>query len=236
MRMKMVVVDLELSKRAKRIAATVAVPLLVLAGSAVAYAGEVHEWKDGDPLTAVDLNTAFKEVVPAGSVMAYAGAAAPTGWLLCDGSAQSRVRYPTLFQALGVAHGSGDGTTTFNLPDYRGRFLRGLDQGTQRDPDAKTRTAAAAGGSVGDAVGSIQADAFQGWKPRIITRAGNNASALAQDSDYVLYSTTPFSGSSSGPIFRNDTYGFMSFGDYGSPRVSSETRPQNASVIYLIKY
>lgn len=64
--------------------------------------------------------------VPAGCVMAFAGGgAAPSGWFICDGHEVSRAAYPALFAAIGVTYGSGDGSTTFNLPDFRGRFLRG---------------------------------------------------------------------------------------------------------------
>ena len=64
-------------------------------------------------------------VIPAGSVAPFSGSVVPDGWLLCDGSAPSRTTYSNLFAALGVAHGQGNGSTTFNLPDYRGTFLRG---------------------------------------------------------------------------------------------------------------
>lgn len=64
-------------------------------------------------------------VIPAGSVAPFSGSVVPAGWLLCDGSATSRTTYSNLFAALGTAHGQGDGSTTFNLPDYRGQFLRG---------------------------------------------------------------------------------------------------------------
>ena len=64
--------------------------------------------------------------VPAGCVMAFAGGGtAPAGWFICDGHEVSRTAYPALFAAIGVTYGSGDGSTTFNLPDFRGRFLRG---------------------------------------------------------------------------------------------------------------
>ena len=66
-------------------------------------------------------------VSPTGSVMDYAGATAPDGWLLCDGSAVSRETYADLFAAIGVTYGVGDGTTTFNLPDLRGRVTGGKD-------------------------------------------------------------------------------------------------------------
>ena len=64
-------------------------------------------------------------LVPAGSIQMYGGAAAPTGWLLCDGSTVSRAAYSTLFSAIGVAYGAGDGSTTFKLPDLRQRFPLG---------------------------------------------------------------------------------------------------------------
>lgn len=64
--------------------------------------------------------------VPAGCVMAFAGGGtAPAGWFICDGHEVSRTAYPELFAAIGVTYGDGDGSTTFNLPDFRGRFLRG---------------------------------------------------------------------------------------------------------------
>ena len=63
-----------------------------------------------------------------------------------------------LFAAIGTAHGSGAGAAQFSLPDYRGRFLRGVDHGANRDPDASRRTAASGGGNLGDAVGSVQGE------------------------------------------------------------------------------
>jgi microcystin-dependent protein len=97
---------------------------------------------------------------PSGAIVAFGGPVPPDGWLICDGSAISRTQYASLFGVIGVAHGSGDGVTTFNLPDYQGRFLRGVDHGTGRDPDAATRTAAQAGGNAGDEVGSLEGDAY----------------------------------------------------------------------------
>ncbi len=60
-----------------------------------------------------------------GEVRTYAGPTAPEGYLLCQGQAVSRTTYSALFSVLGTSHGQGDGSTTFNLPDYRGTFLRG---------------------------------------------------------------------------------------------------------------
>lgn len=63
--------------------------------------------------------------VPVGSIQAYGGVTAPTNWLICDGSAISRTDYRELFQAVGITYGAGDGITTFNLPDLRGRVAIG---------------------------------------------------------------------------------------------------------------
>lgn len=60
-----------------------------------------------------------------GEVKAFAGTLAPEGYLFCQGQTVSRTTYAELFAAIGTAHGQGDGSTTFNLPDYRGQFLRG---------------------------------------------------------------------------------------------------------------
>lgn len=64
---------------------------------------------------------------PVGAVLDYAGASAPTGWLLCYGQAISRTTYAALYTAIGTTHGVGDGSTTFNVPDARGRVAAGKD-------------------------------------------------------------------------------------------------------------
>lgn len=65
--------------------------------------------------------------VPTGVIQEYAGAAAPTGYLLCYGQAISRVTYAGLYAVIGTTYGTGDGSTTFNVPDRRGRFGLGKD-------------------------------------------------------------------------------------------------------------
>ena len=65
--------------------------------------------------------------VPTGSYAAYAGSTAPTGWLLCYGQAVGRSAYANLYAVISTTYGTGDGSTTFNIPDLRGRTLFGLD-------------------------------------------------------------------------------------------------------------
>ena len=66
-------------------------------------------------------------LAPAGVVLPFAGSTAPTGWLLCFGQTVSRTTYAALFTALGTSYGAGDGSTTFALPDLRGRIPGGKD-------------------------------------------------------------------------------------------------------------
>jgi microcystin-dependent protein len=86
-------------------------------------------------------------VVPTGAILPYGGGSAPSGWLLCDGAAVSRTTYDDLFTAIGTAYGVGDGSTTFNVPDLRGRYPLGADN---------------MGGASADRVTSAQADSLGG--------------------------------------------------------------------------
>lgn len=74
--------------------------------------------------------TAVAAAVPAGVVQAYGGTLAPAGWLMCDGAAVSRTTYAGLFGAVATIYGAGDGSTTFNVPDMRGRAVVGAGAGT----------------------------------------------------------------------------------------------------------
>jgi microcystin-dependent protein len=76
------------------------------------------------------LATALADLLmPTGAIIDFGGSAAPTGFLLCNGTAISRTTYSALFNVIGTTYGTGDGSTTFNLPDLRGRVAVGLGQG-----------------------------------------------------------------------------------------------------------
>ena len=169
-------------------------------------------------------------IIPPGTIQSFGGGTLPQGWLLCDGSTVSRSAYPELFSAIGTAHGSGDGSTTFHLPDLRGRFLRGADNmGTGaagRDSDAAGRTAGNAGGNTGNNVGSVQSDAMQGhYHNNQINNNGAGAGSMPQ----AASGSNWVSGGAN--YVRNAT----SDGSNGTPRTSSETRPQNLAVEFMIK-
>lgn len=88
---------------------------------------------------------------PPGFINDFAGDVVPPGWLLCEGAAVGRMAYPALFAAIGTTYGAGDGMTTFNLPDGRSAFRRGLDRGRGIDP--------------GRLLGSTQRGTLQAYDP-----------------------------------------------------------------------
>jgi microcystin-dependent protein len=158
--------------------------------------------------------TSSSSSLPVGTIISFAGNSIPTGWLVCDGSEKSRSTYSTLFNSLGVSWGQGDGATTFNLPDLRGRFLRGVDGGAGNDPDKESRILLHSGGNVGDNVGSYQNDEFKshkhGLRPWGGTMTGFQTGGIRADPSADGLHSTDFSG-------------------------GSETRPKNAYVHYIIK-
>jgi microcystin-dependent protein len=175
--------------------------------------------------------------IPAGVIQAFGGGAVPTGWLLCDGSIVDRTTYAGLYASIGEVNGNGDGSTTFHLPDLRGRFVRGADDmGTGaagRDPGGRT-TSNAGGATSG--VGSVQADAFQSH--------AHISGMYALDSRFDVYASRSVSaGSSYGSTNGSSLSAVTSFpiqdnnsgGTGGVPRFTSETRPQNANTAYIIK-
>jgi len=196
---------------------------------AVVWASTVpHTFSANEVLSAQKMNENFaalaRAVSPPGTIIAYAGVvsaqvAPPDGWLLCDGTPVSRTNYPDLFAALGTSWGAGDGSATFNLPDLRGRFLRGTDAGSGRDPDRAGRGASNMGGNTGDAVGTVQGDDFKSHTH------GYHAvlTILADQSQPNHYNQT-------------GAFSFLLKDNTSNATGGNETRPVNAAVTYLIKY
>lgn len=133
---------------------------------------------------------------PAGAVMSYAGSSAPSGWLLCAGQAVSRTTYATLFSAISTTYGVGDGSTTFNLPDLRGRAVFGKDD--MNSSNAGRLTSGAAHGVDGDTLG-----AAGGVEEHVLTDAempshdhgGSTVSAGAHSHTSAVTSTEASDGS-----------------------------------------
>lgn len=158
-------------------------------------------------VNASQLNASVIELlVPAGCVAAFASPQAPIGWLPANGAAVSRATYSNLFGAIGTAYGAGDESTTFNLPDLRGEFVRGLDGGRGINPN---RT-----------LGSLELDAFQ---THTVTFGYSEQSGGVGD-----MSGTRVMGSAGRMR--------MIAGSPSGARMANETRPRNIALLYCIKY
>lgn len=174
--------------------------------------------------------------VETGSVILWLTATPPEGYLECDGSEVSRTTYANLFGVVGVSFGDGDGATTFNLPDFRGYFLRGWDHGAGNDPNSSSRSDRGDGSS-GDVVGSKQSDATA--RPNSAFRTDTKGS---HSHGITIRGGTGEDGG--GSIRRNDASGSSgtasskSAGAHNHMITSGgdiETRPINISIMYCIK-
>jgi microcystin-dependent protein len=135
----------------------------------------------------VYLNSAWVTIVgvPAGVYIPYGGSSAPSGWLLCYGQAVSRTTYAALFTAIGTAYGSGDGSTTFNVPDLRGRLPAGLDNMGGSSADRITNSAAdSTGGTYGTETHTLTTTEMPSHKHTYVVRAaaGGGSDAYYGDS------------------------------------------------------
>lgn len=127
----------------------------------------------------------YRVFTPVGMVSPFAGAAAPTGWLLCDGSAVSRATYAALFTAISTTYGVGDGSTTFNLPDLKGRSVIGAGAGT------KVATFASRSSNVITVTGISDAanNEFQTGQAVLYTAASGAMTGLTHNTTYYLIRT-----------------------------------------------
>jgi microcystin-dependent protein len=176
------------------------------------YSGEtITVYSDG---TTVFL---LSEQPIAGAVMMFARNTAPTGWLKANGAAVSRATYAALFAAIGTTFGVGNGTTTFNVPELRGEFLRSWADGRSVD--------------TGRAFGSAQADAFQGHFHRL------RIDSSGQSIDFETVNASSGSGRrAAGTGSGVNVQEALTDGTNGTPRVASETRPRNVALLACIKY
>ena len=160
-----------------------------------------------------------------GMVAAFAMTSAPTGWLTCDGTAVSRTTYSDLYTAIGTTWGSGDGTTTFNLPDLRGAFLRGTgSHGTSNMANGND--------FAGPSVGSFENDQIQDHGHNLDRQDGATNDYLGgSTAAYGIRSSysSAYLVSSIGPVSST------AWNSQGTPRVGDETRPFNAGINYCIK-
>lgn len=152
--------------------------------------------------------TSSASSIKAGTVAFFAANSTPPGWLKANGATVSRTAYAALFLAIGTTYGAGDGATTFNLPDCRGEFLRGLDDGRGVD--------SARG------IGTAQTDAFQGHKHEGLRTTYYNSGIPGGGNPT---SSTPGTTSGAEQAAAN-----------GTPRTADETRPRNIAMLACIKF
>ena len=175
--------------------------------------------------------------VPSGSVFCMAVATVPSGYLECNGAAVSRSTYAVLFAVIGTAYGTGNGSSTFNLPDLRGEFVRGFDNG--RGVDSGRSIASSQSSQFGQHNHNVSASSSSS-----VTDPGhqhsmsvgffnsvNSGGALsfkdAGTSNRINTNTTGISVSTSTSISQSNR---------GGTSNSSETRPRSIAMMYVIKF
>lgn len=156
---------------------------------------------------------AFINPVPTGAVFPFAGITAPEGFLFCDGSEVSRTTYSKLLGVIGETYGSGDGSTTFNLPDYRETVLVGAGQNEKlniKEHDIYN-------------IGEFKDDQMQGhWHS--IDGTGSNTSGNGG----VLHKPEQFSNVATAKKMLSD-------GINGTPRIGSTTHGKQIGINFIIK-
>lgn len=157
-------------------------------------------------------------LVPVASVFALATSTVPSGYLECDGAAVSRTTYADLFTAIGTTYGSGNGSSTFNVPDMRGEFLRGWDNG--RGVDSSRTLGSSQGGAT-----ALPNTAFTTSDP------GNHSHSYSGGDRQNLDS-----GGQSQPVSQGgNTTGGAGAHTHTIGGGDAETRPRNIAMMYVIK-
>jgi len=199
----------------------------------------------------VKVSENWKEVAdrtPSGAIIAFGGATAPAGWLICDGTAVSRATYADLFTAIGTTWGAGDESTTFNVPDLRGAFLRGAGARTN-----SSEVMANSSDYAGPSLGEFDDDQMQGHKhylslhsdtdDRIGIGQGANTTGgpcpVLVQSSFAMHHISDGKKPTWGGVDTDNRYLIVATpltdGTNGTPRTGGETRPFAAGIQYIIK-
>lgn len=171
------------------------------------------------------INKSIQQDEVVGEVAYFARTTPPSGWLKANGAAVSRTTYAALFAAIGTTFGAGDGRTTFNLPDLRGEFIRGLDDG--RNIDRGRRLGTAQGDAIRNITGKLDGSAMG---------SGNQVlegKMIASGAIGTTYQQRQWSGDQGG--WGEQSVSF----DFDASRVvptANENRPRNVALLACIKY
>lgn len=194
---------------------------IVLPGNATSALQAVPKQQLDNAITALSatlttlINTTAAAAVPVGTLALWLTGTPPSGWLHLNGQAVSRTTYATLFALWGTTFGSGDGATTFNLPDLRGEFPRFWDASRGVDP--------------GRAIGTAQAAAVESHK-HIIVPLGNGDSL-----NRYFYGSSDITPTQISQLETNSGAGAVSSASLTSAYGGSETRPRNVSLMAIVK-
>lgn len=162
-----------------------------------------------------------------GEVAFFARTTPPSGWLKANGAAISRTTYAALFAAIGTTFGAGDGRTTFNLPDLRGEFIRGLDDGRNIDN--------------GRGLGSKQGDAIRNISGHFGVRGiyNNNGAphgTIIVQTNGVITSTSGGDWDAIGRTSGSSKITTVTIDASRSVPTAAENRPRNIALLACIKY
>ena len=162
-------------------------------------------------------------MVPSGAVLYFAGRTAPAGWLKANGAAVSRTAYAALFAAIGTTYGAGDGRSTFNLPDLRGEFIRGWDDGRGVD--------------TGHLFGSAQADAVREHYHGIgyISPNNDDGAFVVRNWATVKQQTLQFITGHGNTATQTLSAGSNLSTTNALEEAAGETRPRNVALLAIIK-
>ena len=182
--------------------------------------------------------------VPSGAVFCMAVATVPSGYLECNGQTGNRTTYAALFAVIGTQYGAGNGSTTFEVPDLRGEFIRGFDNGKGTDSGRSIGTSQAAGFGqhnhaidlttsnktlTGDVQGISQSYRVDGTASGVFTKGGNrNARLFGNGGGEASCGSFTMDASHDHTVTGNTD-------NTGSTSNSNETRPRNIAMMYIIK-
>ena len=185
---------------------------------------------------------ALPQAVPTGSVHMMATTTAPSGYLKCNGAAVSRTTYADLFAIIGTTHGAGDGSSTFNVPDLRGEFVRGWDDSrgvdsgrsfgsSQSDANKQHNHTATSTSTIspsahnhvfpGDDQLSFTANGQGGWTNRTTGSFNYDADSSTSGAGKIYRTSDATISASTSTTIANDG--------------GSEARPRNIAMMYVIK-
>lgn len=172
-----------------------------------------------DDLDAID---GIQNASPVGSVLMWPTNVAPTGFIFCRGQSLIRADFSDLFAVIGTTYGNFD-ANTFYAPDFRGRFVRGTDDGAGRDPNAVNRLNRG-DGVIGDNVGTLQDEELKAHKHELFQQQNNGG----ENNNAPLFPTAGISG---------ETAGSPAFSDSGVMEEvgGAETRPVNIGMNFIIR-